>query len=81
MMTINRAIPVPLLSFSLEIMKDEIKALVEKGTISRQQPIYSLARYIPAREWLNVEKQLEQKDFLLRDRIADLLGTEKWDND
>ena len=81
MMNINTAIQVPLLSCSLEIMRDEIKALIEKGKISRQQPIYSLAQYIPAREWLNVEKELEQKNFLLRDRIADLLGTEKWEND
>jgi hypothetical protein len=54
---------------------------LERGTISRHQPIYSLANYIPPREWLSVEKQLEEKDFLLRDRIGDLLGAENWEND
>jgi hypothetical protein len=54
---------------------------VEKGIISRQQPIYVLCQYIPAREWVCVECELERCDFLLRDRIADLIGSEEWDND
>lgn len=80
-MSINTLAPLPTLTFTIESIKDEIKALVETGSISRRQTIYSLARYIPAREWLNLEKQLEQDNYLLRDRIADLLDTEKWDND
>lgn len=67
--------------YTLDFIRDEIRALLERGSISRHQPIYSLANYIPPREWLSVEKQLEEKDFLLRDRIGDLLGAENWDND
>lgn len=67
--------------YTLDFIRDEIRALLERGTISRHQPIYSLANYIPPREWLSVEKQLEEKDFLLRDCIGDLLGAENWEND
>ena len=80
-MSINTIAPVRSLTYTIDIIKDEIKALVERGSISRQQPIYSLAKYIPAREWLRVEKELEKRDYLLRDSIADLLGQERWDND
>lgn len=80
-MSINTIASLPSLTFTVESIKDEIKALVERGSLSRRQTIYSLARYIPPREWLNMEKQLEQGDYLLRDHIADLLDTEKWDND
>ncbi|NCO75949.1 MAG: DUF4327 family protein [Cyanobacteria bacterium] len=66
---------------TIELIRDEIRALLERGTISRHQRIYSLANYIPPREWLSIEKQLEEKDYLLRDRIGDLLGVENWDND
>jgi hypothetical protein len=67
--------------YTLDFIRDEIRGLLERGIISRHQPIYSLAKYIPPREWLSVEKQLEEKDYLLRDRIGDLLGAENWDND
>lgn len=80
-MSIHAAVSVKPVNYTIEAIRDDIKALVEQGKISRQQPIYSLAKYIPAREWLNVEKELEQGDFLLRDRIADLLVSEKWDSD
>jgi hypothetical protein len=67
--------------YTLDFIRDEIRALVEKGSLSRHQPIYSLAQFIPPREWLGVEQKLEDKDFLMRDRIADLLGAEQWEND
>lgn len=67
--------------FSLNLIKDEAQELVNKGLVSRQQPIYALCKYIPAREWSDVEYELEKSDFLLRDRIGDLLGQEMWDND
>jgi hypothetical protein len=54
---------------------------VHEGVLSRQQPIYTLCQFIPPREWACVECELEKCDFLLRDRIADLIGSEKWDND
>lgn len=68
-------------SYSLEMIQDEVRCLLEKQLISRQQPIYILCQYIPAREWIQVEQQLEKSDYLLRDAIGDLLGTETWESD
>lgn len=67
--------------YSLDIIQDEARQLVQKGLVSRQQPIYILCQYIPAREWSCIESELERCNFLLRDRISDLLGREDWDND
>ena len=67
--------------YSLNIIQEEARQLVEKGMVARQQPIYTLCQFIPAREWVYVECELEKCDFLLRDRIGDLIGREEWDND
>lgn len=67
--------------YSLNVIRDEARELVKRGIVSRQQPIYVLCKYIPAREWSLVENELEKSDFLLRDRINDLLGQEEWEND
>lgn len=67
--------------YSMTLLKDEARQLVQKGVVSRHQPIYVLCQYIPAREWAGVESVLERHDFLLRDRIGDLLGREDWEND
>ncbi len=67
--------------YSIDLIQDEARQMVEKGVVSRQQPIYVLCQYIPAREWAYVEIELEKGGFLLRDRIGDLLGREEWDND
>jgi len=69
------------IQYSIDIIQEEARQLVNKGLVSRQQPIYTLCQYIPAREWACVEGELEKCDFLLRDRIADLMGSEEWDND
>jgi hypothetical protein len=69
------------IQYSLEMIRDEARQLVERGALSRQQSIYSLCHYLPAREWTWVEKELEKNDFLLRDRIGDLMGREMWEND
>lgn len=69
------------IQYSLDIIQEEARQLVQKGVVSRRQPIYTLCKYIPAREWAWMEHELEQSDFLLRDRIADLMGYENWDND
>jgi hypothetical protein len=65
----------------MDLIQDEARQLVSSGIISRQQPIYVLCKYIPAREWAYVEAELEKFNFLLRDRVGDLLGREDWDND
>jgi len=67
--------------YSINMIKDEVRHLVEKGTVSRHQPIYNLCQYIPAREWVCVECELEKCDYLLRDQIGDLMSSENWDND
>ncbi|BAQ63736.1 DUF4327 family protein [Geminocystis sp. NIES-3709] len=67
--------------YSIEMIKDEVRHLVDKGTVSRHQPIYILCQYIPAREWVCVECELEKCDYLLRDQIGDLIACENWDND
>ncbi|MGF1488243.1 MAG: DUF4327 family protein [Prochloraceae cyanobacterium] len=73
--------PKSCLKYSIEMIRDEVRQLLEKGTVSRQQPIYVLCKYIPAREWVGVEYELERWEYLLRDRIGDLIGAENWDND
>lgn len=67
--------------YSMDLLKDEATQLVQKGVVSRHQPIYVLCQHIPAREWAGVECVLEDNDFLLRDRIGDLLSHEEWEND
>lgn len=69
------------LTYSLERLREEIIALMQKGSINRQQPIYTLCKYIPPREWLLVERELEGNGFLLRDRIGELVSREKWQED
>jgi uncharacterized protein YqgQ len=69
------------IQYSMDLIQDEARQLVQNGVISRQQPIYVLCKYIPAREWAFVECELERSNFLLRDRIGDLIGHEQWDND
>ncbi len=67
--------------YSIDIIKDEVRQLVEQGRVSRHQPIYVLCQYIPPREWVCVECELEKCDYLLRDEIGDLIASEDWDND
>jgi hypothetical protein len=67
--------------YSLDVIQQEARQLVDKGLVSRQQPIYILCQFIPPREWACVEGELERCNFLLRDRIGDLMGREEWEND
>ena len=67
--------------YSLDVIRDEASQLVAKGLLHRQQPIYTLGQYIPAREWLAVERELELNEFLLREPIIDLLAQEQWEDD
>ena len=64
--------------YDINTIKSEARQLVKKGLIDRQQPIYALCNYIPNREWVCVELELEENEFLLRDRIIDLLSRENW---
>lgn len=68
-------------SYSIDVLRDEARQLIETGVVSRQQSIYTLCKYIPAREWMSVECELERCDYLLRDPIGDLVSYDSWDND
>jgi hypothetical protein len=80
-MSVATLSPFPSINYSLDMIKDEARQLVEQGIISRQQPIYVLCQYIPAREWVCVECELEKCDYLLRDPIGELIAYEDWDDD
>lgn len=67
--------------YTLDMLRDEARQLVEKGLVSCQQPIFALCRYIPSREWPYLECELENGEYLLRDRIIDLIGTQDWPED
>ena len=71
----------PSTTYSIDILRDEARQLIERGIVSRQQSIYTLCNYIPAREWVTVECQLERNDYLLRDPIGDLVCYDSWEND
>ncbi|PLZ87205.1 DUF4327 family protein [Fischerella thermalis] len=70
-----------LVKYDIEVIKEEARELVKKGLIRRDESIYALCRYIPGRDWVCVELELEKNEFLLRDKIIDLLGREDWNED
>lgn len=65
-------------TYTIDVIKGEAARLVRERRLHRRQPIYTLCKYIPAREWPGVECELERHDFLLRDSIIDLLSKEEW---
>lgn len=67
--------------YDIGMIREEASQLVKKGLIDRQQPIYSLCKYVPNRDWISFEKELEKHEYLLRDRIIDLLSDETWEED
>ena len=73
--------PNSFINYSIDTIKDEARNLIEKGTISRQQPIYTLCQYIPAREWVFIECELERCEYLLRDSVGELVAYENWKDD
>ncbi|BAY22984.1 hypothetical protein NIES2100_27480 [Calothrix sp. NIES-2100] len=67
--------------YDLEVLKEEARYLVKKGAIKRNEPIYALCKFIPGRDWVCLELELEKNEFLLRDKIIDLLANETWNED
>ena len=67
--------------YSIDEIKEEARQLVRQGRVARQQRIYTLYQYLPPGEWHCIEGELEKNDFLLRDRIIDLLGAQEWKED
>ena len=80
-MNLSTQSPVTFSRYSIDFIQQEARHLVDRGLISRQQPISILCDYIPAREWIWVEHELEKFEYLLRDRISDLISCETWSND
>ena len=67
--------------YSIGTIREEAFNLLETGVISMDQPLRILYEYLPAQYWNAVEQELEIHDYLLRDRIIDLIGSLRWDND
>ncbi|MEM8832734.1 MAG: DUF4327 family protein [Cyanobacteria bacterium P01_G01_bin.19] len=67
--------------YSISTIREEAFNLVEMGTISLDQPLRILCDYLPSQYWHRIEQELERNDYLLRDRIIDLVGALRWDND
>jgi Domain of unknown function (DUF4327) len=67
--------------YSLADFQDEVRALVARGVLSRQQRIYELRGNFDDRAWKNVEQILNLHEYLLKDRITDLVGKECWTSD
>jgi hypothetical protein len=67
--------------YSICAIREEATSLLELGVISLDQPLRILFDYLPAREWSMIESELERHDYLLRDRIIDLIGEISWKSD
>lgn len=67
--------------YSIDEIKDQARYLVQRGLIDRQQPICILCQFVPPRDWVCVQCELERNDYLLRDHICDLLAQEEWQED
>jgi Domain of unknown function (DUF4327) len=67
--------------YSIAYFQDEVRALVARGSVGRQQRIYELRGYFGDRQWHNVEQLLNLHDYLLKDFVTDLVGHESWAND
>ncbi|MEM7760226.1 MAG: DUF4327 family protein [Cyanobacteria bacterium P01_A01_bin.40] len=67
--------------YSIAAIREEASNLVQIGVIALNQPLRILFEYLPAKQWNSIECELERYDYLLRDRIIDLVGEPNWDND
>jgi Domain of unknown function (DUF4327) len=62
-------------------LQDEVRALVARGSVDRQQRIYELKRFFGDRQWQEIEHLVDEYDYVLRGRVIDLIGEESWTND
>jgi Domain of unknown function (DUF4327) len=67
--------------YCLSDLQDEVRALVARGSVKRQQRIYELMPFFGDRQWPEIEHLVNEYDYLLRGRIIDLVGAECWEND
>jgi hypothetical protein len=67
--------------YSIADFQDEIRALISRGSVSRQQRIYELRRHFGDTAWQDFEQLLNLHEYLLKDYVTDLVGHESWVND
>jgi hypothetical protein len=67
--------------YSIAYFQDEVRALVTRGVVGRQQRIFELRGYFGDSQWHSVEQLLNLHEYLLKDYITDLVGHESWLND
>ena len=67
--------------YSIAAIREEAINLVQNRIITLNQPIRILFEYLPAPQWNTIEYELERSDYLLRDRIIDLVGKIAWESD
>ena len=73
--------PTPTKRYSIAMIREEAANLVQIGVVALNQPLRILFEYLPAKQWNSIECELERYDYLLRDRIIDLVGEVQWDDD
>ena len=59
--------------YSIDVIRESARELVEKGVVTSQQSISTLCQYIPMLHWQEVETELKLNDLSFSDRIIDLL--------
>jgi Domain of unknown function (DUF4327) len=69
------------IQYSITDIQDEVRALVARGLVSKQERIYELRKFFSARKWQTIEHLLDTHDYVLRGHIIDLVGKEAWTND
>ena len=67
--------------YTIAAIREEAINLVQNGVIAPYRPIRILFEYLPAPQWNTIECELERHDYLLRDRIIDLVGKIDWESD
>jgi hypothetical protein len=67
--------------YTIGAIRDEARQLITNGHLRRQQPIHALCKFFSDREWMGIEHELEINQYLLRDRLCELLSHEDWTND
>lgn len=67
--------------YPIAAIREEAINLVQNGVIAIDRPIRILFEYLPAPQWNIIEYELERHDYLMRDRIIDLVGKIDWESD
>ena len=67
--------------YSIAAIREEAINLVQNDVVALDRPIRILFEYFPAPQWNIIEYELERHDYLLRDRIIDLVGKIDWESD